>query len=402
MKLTETQVAKFECPAGKKDVLVFDEVQRGLALRVTAGGGKSYLVQYTVDGAKRRIPLGALTLALARSAAAKVLGDVAQGRDPAGDRKAAQLAAKTKAARVELTLGVLVDQWAALSLADRRSSYAFEAVRAIKVAFPKQLARPAADLDRDTVVGVLDALTTNGKTAMARSTAAYGRACYGWALKRGKIVVNPFSNLPLPVPVKRDRLLTDAELRSIWKATAKAGSYNSIVRMLLLTGQRENEVASIVWSELSDDFAVWKIPAVRAKNGVDSIVPLSPQVRAIIEAAPRYKNALIFPGARGSVFSAWSKAKARLDRDAGVKAWRLHDLRRTVATNLQKIGVRLEVTEAVLNHVSGSRAGIVGIYQRHDWADEKRTALAAWGARVEAIVEEREAGDNVVTLRASA
>jgi integrase len=172
--------------------------------------------------------------------------------------------------------------------------------------------------------------------------------------------------------------------------------------MLMLTAQRRHEVADMAWSELSDDRSTWTIPASRAKNGQDSIVPLAPQVQAIVEAAPRYAvNALCFPGERGA-FSGWSKSKVRLDRDSGVKDWRLHDLRRTAATGLQKLGVRLEVTEAVLNHIAGSRAGIVGVYQKHTWADEKRAALAAWGARVEAIVGGRTAADNVTRLRRSA
>jgi len=110
---------------------------------------------------------------------------------------------------------------------------------------------------------------------------------------------------------------------------------------------------------------------------------------------------LVFPGLR-SPFSGFGKAKAQLDKASGVADWRLHDLRRTMATGLQRLGVRLEVTEAVLNHVSGSRAGIVGIYQRHDYAAEKRAALEAWGAHVAAIVEGREAAGNVTLLRKSA
>ena len=131
-------------------------------------------------------------------------------------------------------------------------------------------------------------------------------------------------------------------------------------------------------------------------------MPLAPQARAIIEAAPRYKgNPLVFPGERGA-FSGWSKSKERLDRDSGVKDWRLHDLRRTAATGLQRLGVRLEVTEAVLNHIAGSRAGIVGVYQKHTWADEKRAALNAWGEHIAAIVEGRTAADNVTRLRRNA
>ena len=102
---------------------------------------------------------------------------------------------------------------------------------------------------------------------------------------------------------------------------------------------------------------------------------------------------------RAGAFNGFSKAKITLDENSGVKGWRLHDLRRTMATDLQKLGVRLEVTEAILNHVSGSRAGVVGIYQRHDWADEKRAALAAWGAYVDAIVEGREPAHNVTPMR---
>ena len=108
----------------------------------------------------------------------------------------------------------------------------------------------------------------------------------------------------------------------------------------------------------------------------------------------------MFPGEKG-VFSGWSKSKERLDLRSGVSGWTLHDLRRTTATGLQRLGVRLEVTEAVLNHVAGSRAGIVGVYQRHEWADEKRAALTAWGEHVAAIVEARESGGNVTPLRRS-
>jgi integrase len=401
LKLTETTITKLTCPPGKKDVLIFDEIQRGLAVRVTASGGKSYLVQYTVGGVKRRVPLGALTLALARSAAVKILGDVAQGVDPAAERKAKALAAKVKAAHVAFTLGALVDQWSALHLAGKRESYANEAVRAIRKAFDRHLALPAADLTRADVVQVLDALTAAGKGQMASRAISYARACYGWALKRGTLAASPFTNLALAAVKKRDRVLSDAELRAIWQATSKPSSFYSIVRLLLLTGQREAEVAGMAWSELSEDLSTWTIPASRAKNGKASIVHLSAPARSIIEAAPRYKNALVFPG-DGGVFQGWGRAKDRLDEVSGVAGWVIHDLRRTCATGLQKLGVRLEVTESVLNHVSGSRGGITGIYQRYDFASEKAAALAAWAARLEAVVEGREAGSNVVELRASA
>jgi integrase len=400
MKFTEDRIKALGCPAGKKDVLIFDEGQRGLALRVSATGRKTFLCQYTFGGTKRRVPLGSLTLALARSAAAAILGDVAKGLDPFADRRATALEAKRKSAFDALTLQVLLDQWSALHLADQRASYAAEAMRAIKVAFSKQLPLPANDLDRAAVVRVLDRLTKDGKAAMAARTAAYGRACFQWAIRRGSLNSNPFVDLPLKAVAKRERVLTDAELRAIWQATGEPCTFHNIVRMLAVTAQRRDEVAEMAWSEISGDLMTWTIPAVRAKNNRDNIVPLPQQAQAILRAAPRREgNPLCFPGDRGP-FSGWSKSKTRLDKASGVLGWRLHDLRRTAATGLQRLGVRLEVTEAVLNHVAGSRAGIIGVYQRHTWSDEKRAALNAWGEHVAAIIENRAAAEKVTPLRA--
>ena len=401
MKLTQRRIETLQCPAGRRDMMAFDDEQAGLGVRVTAGGGKSFLAQYRHAGEKRRIPLGscsAISLASARDAVRTILGDVAKGRDPAGERKEAARQAKRKAAHEALTFGALLEQWEALRLADKRERYAAEAVRALRHAFAKNLDGPAADLDRAAVVRVLDKLAKVGHAAMASRTAAYGRACYQWAIKRGSLGVNPFVNLPVAPVAKRERVLTDDELRSIWQATSAPGPFDAIVRMLLLSGQRRDEVGGMGWSEISSDLATWTIPASRAKNGAAHLVPLSSQAQAILRAAPRVRGTeLVFPGRKGP-FNGFSKAKAALDKASGVKDWRLHDLRRTMATGLQKLGVRLEVTEAVLNHVAGSRAGIIGVYQRHTWSDEKRAALNAWSERIAEIVEGREAGGNVVAF----
>ena len=197
MKLTQRKIENLECPPGRRDMMVFDDEQAGLGVRVTASGGKSFLAQYTLAGAKRRVPLGscnAIPLASAREAARAILGDVAKGRDPAHDRLQRAVEAKRKAARDILTLDALIGQWAALRLADRRASYAAEAVRALRFAFVKQLPLPAADLERVVVVRVLDKLASNGRIAMANRTAAYGRACYHWAIKRSALHGNPFAD----------------------------------------------------------------------------------------------------------------------------------------------------------------------------------------------------------------
>jgi integrase len=336
------------------------------------------------------------------------LGDVAKGRDPAADRKEAALQARRKATRDALTLEALLGQWETLRLVERRERYAAEAVRAVRYAFAKHLSAPAADLDRASVVRVLDSMTKDGKAAIASRTAAYGRACYQWATKRGSLAANPFLNLPVAAVAKRERVLTDEELRAVWEATAGVGSFNAIVRMLMLTGQRREEVTGMTCEEVAPDLSTWTIPGDRAKNGVAHFVPLPPQAQAILRKAPRIEldapgksdhPTLVFPGQRGP-FNGFSKAKETLDKNSGVKDWRLHDLRRTMATGLQRLGVRLEVTEAVLNHVAGSRAGIIGVYQRHTWSDEKRAALNAWGEHVASIVDGRKAGGNVTEFRA--
>jgi hypothetical protein len=259
VKFTQTRIESLRCPPGKRDMLVFDDEQRGLGVRVMAGGGKTYLAQYTFHGQKRRIPLGAcsaVSLAKARDAVRAIVGDVVKGIDPAAVRKKAVAEVRRKAAHEALTLAALVSDWQALHLASKRPRYAAEAVRALNNAFPRYLELPAADLDRAIVVKTLDAMARKGSAAMAARTGAYGKAAYGWAVKRGVLSVNPFVNLPLAPTERRERVLSDDELAdelaAIWRATDGVGPFNAIVRFLILTGQRREEVAGMKWAELSD------------------------------------------------------------------------------------------------------------------------------------------------------
>ena len=436
MNLTERKIEKLATEHGRKDRLVFDDEQRGLAVRVTASGGRTYLCQYTLHGHKWRVPLGACSavpLAKARQAAAAIMGDVAKGRNPAADRKEATAAERAKRARNRLTLRVLIDDWNRLHLADRRPSYAAEAVRALHYAFEDRLDDAAEDLDRAGVVRALDTITRRGQrkdgngtsrsrgAAIRGRTAAYGRAAYAWATKRGAVQINPFASLPVTKSVtKRERVLNDRELAEVWHATGEASApYGTLIRLLILTGQRRSEVAAMTWAELSDDLTTWTIPGERTKNGVTHAVPLSAPARDFLrelgpEASRRRTGGLVFPGAVGTPFAGWSKSKRALDRGiakvrakaaaeagqapAALAPWNVHDLRRTVATGLQSLGVRLEVTEAVLNHISGSRGGIAGVYQRHDWASEKRAALDSWAAHVLAAIKQKPPMGKVITL----
>src|SRR5262249_28933669 len=201
---------------------------------------------------------------------------------------------------------------------------------------------------------------------------------------------------------KRERVLSDEEAGAIWRAAGEPPlPYGAIVRLLMLTGQRREEVAGMTWTELSENLTTWTIPASRTKNGIPHLVPLSQPARELLHSLPtdgpgdvqgarqRAKLALVFPGERRTPFSGWSKAKSGLDAASGVSGWGLQDLRRSLAYRVEWLGWSLEVTDGGLNDLRVSRAGVVGIYQRHDWAEEKRAGLDAWSAHLLAAAEGR-------------
>src|SRR4029077_10470239 len=197
---------------------------------------------------------------------------------------------------------------------------------------------------------------------------------------------------------KRDRVLADGEVIAVWGAAGKIGwPCGPAFRLLVLTGARREEIGQLRWSEIVGDAI--NLEGARTKNGERHIIPLSPPALTLLDQLPRIADSdFVFTISGKSPLARWSGPKANLDDLAGVDAWRTHDLRRTTATGLQRLGVPLQVTEAILGHTAGSRAGVVGIYQRHDYAAEKRSALESWGAHVTDLVEGRAPGQ-VVPLR---
>ena len=230
------------------------------------------------------------------------------------------------------------------------------------------------------------------------------RKLFAWAAERGDIDRSPFEQMKSPPSVKsRDRVLSDEELWLVTLCADEVGPpFGTLIRMLIVTGQRREEVGGMAWGELDRDLLEWTIPAARAKNGNAQIVPLSKI--AVVEldtlaGAKRWpRSGFVFTTTGQTPVSGYSKAKARLDliielsMCRKISPWRLHDLRRTFATNMQRLGVRFEVTEALLNHTSGSRSGVAGVYQQHDWKDEKREAIRLWTDRLRTLILDEEHG----------
>lgn len=412
MTLTDRAVAAATCPAGRKDMLLFDDRLRGFGLRVTAAGTRSFIFQYRVGAKVRRTVLGTfgteLTTAAARAKAEALRGKVRDKADPVAERKAAQAAAlaaervaKATAAAARYTVDAHIGQWATLHLAERSASYANRVPRELRAALAEWRTVAAADFAQADAIRVIDKVKAKRGPVAANRLRAVARACWAWGVKRGSLPANPWGATPKPARERaRERVLTDAEVGALWTAAGTLDEpWAGISRLLLLTGQRRGEVAAMAWAELDLGRAEWALPGARTKNGQAHKVPL-PQAAldTLREVKRRSGAALVFEGPRRNVPSGFGKMKARLDvamanaaKEAGrdLPPWTLHDIRRTVATGLQRLGVRLEVTEAVLNHVSGSRSGIVGVYQLYGWDSEKATALSAWAAHVLRCADEQ-------------
>lgn len=334
------------------------------------------------------------TTARARAMAESRRGKVRDGQDPVAERQAVVAAREAELAAAAYTVDRLIDDWASLHLVERAKSYRTNVPVQMRKGLAEWLKTPATDLKRQHAVQVLDRTKKNGGPIAANRLHAVARACWTWAMKRGALTENPWTAIPRPSrEIARERVLSDDELAILWRAADQLDEpWRPIVKLLMLTDQRRGEVAGMRWEELDLPGCAWHLPKDRTKNGRSHTVPLAPEAIEILDGVRRFEGAvLVFEGARGTVPSGFGKVKLRLDKklEEGLAEkgrvptpWVVHDFRRTVATGFQRLGVRLEVTEAFLNHVCGSRAGIVGIYQRHQWQTEKVAAAAAWATHV--------------------
>jgi integrase len=224
-------------------------------------------------------------------------------------------------------------------------------------------------------------------------------AMYAWGVGEGLIENNPVIGTKRPkAPESGDHVLTDDEILAIWQATEEPTDFNRIARLLILLGARRNEIGGLCWSEIDLDRAIWTLPAKRAKNNRELVLPLPPLAVEIIRSVPEVdgRNALF--GARGRGFSSWADHKRALDRRLGdqVRPWRIHDVRRTFCTRLADLGAMPHIIEAAVNHQSGHKRGPAGIYNRARYGSQLRTMMAMWDSHITALIEGRDERGKVI------
>jgi integrase len=389
LKLTAITIANVKAPQQGR-IEYWDATLPGFGLRVTANGAKSWTVIYRVNGKQRRATLGgfpALSLADARDKARDVMRVAAKGDDPAAEKKAA------KANLFEEVIAEFIER----HCKPRNRGWKRQESDLRREFLPHWGGRPISSIGRRDILEVLDRIADRTSPRRANRYLALLKKLFSWCAERGYVDASPAAVVKPPGrEVSRDRVLSDAELVSVWHA-CEAASYpfGHMFRLLIVTGQRLGEVATMSWPNVDLEKKIWTVPGEIAKNGVPNEVPLSMFAIGILETANfrRGKDELVFPARNGSGNSAsgFSKAKRTLDgalASEGHKLapWRLHDLRRTAASGMAMLGVQPHVIERVLNHISGSQAGVAGVYNRFGYLPEKRQALDVWADHVAALI----------------
>jgi integrase len=403
--LTAASIEKFKSnPAHRVEVP--DGLLGGLYLVVQPSGAKSWAVRYRHAGRSRKHTLGpypVLKLSDAREQAREVLQLVQKGADPAREKKIERRRAVEAKDDFDCVARLFIERhqrpnnrsWreAARLVGLVPDADDLQTLLVLKGGLVHKWGeRTIGDVRRADVIVAIDDIVDRGAPIVANRTLAVLRKLFNWAMERYRVDANPCSGVKPPSREKsRDRVLTDDELKAVWKAADElAWPFGRIVQLLILTGQRREEVAGTTWGEFNLETRVWKLPRGRVKNDAGHDVPLSVEAIELIQGLPRLSGCdLVFSTTGESAVSGFSKAKDKLDEKADVRNWRIHDLRRTVASGMARLGVNLPVIEKVLNHSSGSFAGIVGVYQRHSFADEKRQALEVWARFVTNLVEAR-------------
>lgn len=404
MKLTSKNVKSEPLPAGKSEAIFFDDDLPGFGVRVREGGSRSFVFQYKIGAKQRRIALGsvaAIDISKARDTAKDLYARVRLGEDPAGDKaEAKSKAAETFEATAPLYLAHQRAKLRPRSYIDLERNLLTHA----KVLHGLQLAK----IERRDIAAVIATVAKNSGDVTSNRVRTSLSSFFSWAIGEGLAEQNPVVGTNRKEEKTRERVLSADELPAIWSVLGQ-DQFSAIIKLLALTGQRAGEVAGMRWSEVDLTARFWLLPGDRTKNHRPHSVPLSDAAHAIVATQPRRTTAdgklrdLIFGNGEGP-FSGWSNSKDELDAriteatGAPLPHWTVHDLRRSFATHAaQALQIQPHVIEAVLNHVSGFRAGVAGIYNRATYDPEKRIALDRWADQLFAWVEGSES--NVTTLQ---
>lgn len=384
-KLTEMAVSKIAPEAGRR-LEVFDTLTPGLALRVTERGKKSWSVMYRVAGRGtggnrgplRRMTLGAyplIDLKAARDRARAAIDLADRGDDPADARKDEL---KVKSERTfEVVCERFIEGHAKASTVKWRDTERLLNTLVV----PAWKGRQIDAIDRAAVHDLLDDVKEEHGTGQAREVRKHVTTLFNWSANRGLITASPMYGMQRKdlTYKPRERVLSMDELRAVWDAAGEMGyPFGPMVRLLILTAQRRAEVANLERGWLLPDQQAFEVPASHYKTDRPQVVPLSTPAHDIIDGLPKWNGGgfMLSTTAGRRPVSGFSKAKARMDRLSEVEDWTLHDLRRSAATHMARLGVQQEHIERVLGHAI---EGVAGTYNRYSYLPEKRAALDAWG-----------------------
>jgi integrase len=394
MKFTNASIARFRPPSGKSEHIEFDDAMPGFGLRIRAGDKaehRTFIAQYKIGSKHRRITLGnvaKVTLEDAKQQAKIIFGKVARGEDPANEKVEARQAASH-------TLGSVIAKYLEAKEPVLKASSYRETRRHLESHWKPLHGLALSSIGRANVAAQLTVLAKNsGRVATNRSRASLS-AMFAWAIGEGLCDHNPVVGTnKQDEGGPRERSLSDAEMAKVWLA-APENDYGRIVRLLILTGCRREEIGSVTWSEIDTDARTITISSDRTKNNREHVVHLCDAALTIVEQIPKRARKYVFGVGLGG-FSGWSRSKKELGGAVKLKEeWTLHDLRRTVRTGLGKLGVQPHVAEAVLNHLPPK---LIRTYDRNTYAAEKRDALDKWAAHLKVAIAQA-TGTNVTAIR---
>ncbi len=406
IKLTK-RIIENTTPDKSKYIVLRDDQVSGFGIRISSTGRRVFFFRYRLggrNGIDKRINIGKfgdLTVDEARKIARQYAGEVAGGRDPLGDRNEAQKKAKEERDRARaLKISKVAEVYIEKHLKPNNRTWK-NTVRILNKEILPHIGSQTLDkFNRQDMTKLVDHYQDRKATALLVFRTM--SAMINWSITRGLIEYSPIIGMKAPKPVPpRDRVLSDHEVSVLWEALSTVGmGFEAMFKTLLSTAQRRSEVAGMTWDELDLDQAVWTIPAERSKNKKPHDVDLCPYIVELLQSQPR-TGPLVFGGDKPNPPSGISKAKRRVDEEmllisqmrkrdpnATIAEWRLHDLRRTAATGMARLGHPVEVVEKVLNHVSNARGSLVAVYQRYSYRDERRLALSSWADYVLHLVQD--------------